>query len=147
MTKEDALKIWDDVFGNTKWAMDCFGTYMYRDDYGDTETMRIRPDGDGKKYSYGWEIDHIRPKSNFSNESEANIMNNYEPMHWINNRDKADNYPHFEIEGKQYKIVRCDICSSNGLLGYGIKDENGNRIDWKGRINKCYKNNENENRY
>lgn len=40
--------------------------------------MHKRPGGDGKSYSYGWEIDHIRPKSDFKNESDAHIYNNYE---------------------------------------------------------------------
>lgn len=142
MEKEEALKIWDGVFGDKKWATDCFGTWMYRDDYGDTEkTRNNRPGGDGKNHTYGWEIDHIRPKSDFKNESDANFNNNYEPMHWNNNRSKADNYPGFKINDVEYKVVRCDICSNHGLLGYGIKNADGTRIDWKGSTNRYYKKN------
>lgn len=142
MEKEQALALWDAIYGeNNKWQCDCFGTWMYRDDYGDTETVRKRPNGDGKEHSYGWEIDHIRPKSDFKNESDANINNNYEPMWWGHNREKADNYPQFDINKRQFTIVKCDICGSNSLKGYGIVDSKGNRIDWKGRTEKCFKKN------
>ena len=141
MKREDALELWDAIFGNEQWAVDCFGTWMYREDYGDTETKRLRPNGTGKRFSYGWEVDHIRPKSDFKNESEADFANNYEPVHWNNNREKADNYPQFAIKDKNYKVVRCEICSSNNLVGYGIADEDGNRIDWKFRQKEYFKNN------
>ena len=55
---------------------------MYKDDYGDTSKMRNnRPSGTGKNYNYGWEIDHIRPKSNFNDNANPDLKNNYEPMH------------------------------------------------------------------
>lgn len=38
MEKEEALELWDVIYGKgTVWATDCFGTWMCRDDYGDTE--------------------------------------------------------------------------------------------------------------
>lgn len=139
MEKEEALALWDAIYGeNNKWQTDCFGIWMYRDDYGDVNTTRKRPGGDGKNHSYGWEVDHIRPKSDFKNESDANINNNYEPMWWGNNRDKTDNYPQFIIDGKSYSVVKCDICSKHGLLGYGIADKSGNRIDWKAKMGKYF---------
>ena len=141
MTREDALKLWDAIFGNEKWHVDCFGTWMYRDDYGDTETKRLRPNGTGKEYSYGWEIDHIRPKSDFEKDSDADLLNNYEPMYWNHNREKADNYPQFDINGNHYKVVRCGICDRHNILGYGIADENGNRIDWKYKQDKYFPHN------
>ena len=145
MEKEKALAIWDAIYGKnaSKWQTDCFDIWIYRDDYGDTETHRKRPNGDGKEHSYGWEIDHIRPKSSFAEESEANLKNNYEPMHWQNNRDKADNYPGFTIGSKKYNVVKCDICSSNGLKGYGITDSTGKRIDWKAKQKQCFAKNKN----
>ena len=142
MEKEKALQIWDAIFGpNDKFQLDCFGTWMYRDDYGEVDKKRIRPNGDGQPHTYGWEIDHIRPKNDFESESDANFYNNYEPMNWHNNRDKADYYPHFTIKDKQYRTVKCDICRENGYKGYGIMDEYGNRIDWKGRLKKYFSTN------
>lgn len=134
MDKKKAIEIWDAIFGkNNLWVQDCFGTWMYRNDYGDVDTYRIRPGGNGKKYKYGWEMDHIRPKSSYQNELDANYLNNYEPMHFENNREKSDLYPHFKISNKSYRVVRCDICGDNNLLGYGIVNERGVRVDWKGR--------------
>lgn len=139
MERVEALKIWDAIFGNnTLWAKDCFGTWMYREDYGKTETVRVMPNTDGKKYHFGWEIDHIRPKSSFENEKNADFLNNYEPMHWQNNRDKADAYPHFIIDEEQYRVVKCRVCSSNGFHGYGIINQNDERVDWKGRMGKYF---------
>lgn len=141
MERDDALKFWDQVF-NSDWGVDCFGTWMYKYDYGDTEKKRIRHGGDGKSHTYGWEIDHIRPKSNFKNESDANFLNNYEPMHWENNREKADNYPQFDIGNSKFKVVVCSICSINGYKGYGIVDKNGKRIDWKGKTKRYFPTND-----
>lgn len=140
MDKTQALNLWDQIYGpNCKWKQDCFGTWMYRDDYGDQDTMRKRISDAKKAFNYGWEVDHIRPKSSFEKESEASFLNNYEPMHWMNNREKADNYPHFTIENVQYAIVKCSICNSNNKPGYGIKKtSNGKRVDWKAVQNEFF---------
>lgn len=141
MDKEKALKLWDTIFGkNKEWALDCFNTWMHREDYGDTEKKRIRP-GNSKEFNYGWEIDHIRPKSDFGDNADPDLWNNYEIMYWSNNRTKGDNYPQFEIDGKKYKVVKCEICENGGLKGYGITDSEGNRIDWKGRNKTIFVNN------
>lgn len=138
MEKGTALKLWDIMYGkDTKWAQDCFGTWMYREDYGDTETRRIRP-GNSKEYKYGWEVDHIRPKKVFGDNADPDLYNNYEIMQWSNNRAKGDNYSKFEIEDIEYKVIECDICKNAGLKGYGIIDSNGKRIDWKGKNNKYF---------
>lgn len=142
MEKKQALELWDAIFGkNHPWQLDCFGVWMYRDDYGDTEKKRIRPNGDGRLHTYGWEIDHIRPKDSFNYESEANFYNNYEPVHWENNREKSNNYPHFNIKNKQYRVVRCSVCRSNGFNGYGIINELDDRVDWKGTQQRYFRTN------
>lgn len=130
MTRDEAIKIWEDVFEDEKWVQDCYGTWMYKEDYGDYETYRKRPN-QSKKYKYGWEIDHIRPKSDFNSEQDSDFPNNYEPIHFVNNREKSDN-KEFEIHGRNYKVVPCDICKKHNLEGYGIRDEKtGQRVDWK----------------
>lgn len=142
MEKETALELWDAIFGiNNKWQVDCFGIWMYRDDYGEISKKRMRPGGDGHLHTYGWEIDHIRPKSSFDDESDANFYNNYEPMHFENNREKSDNYPHFIVNEHQYRVVKCDLCGKNGFKGYGIINEKDERIDWKGKQLRYFKSN------
>jgi len=140
VTKDVAMKVWNDVFGNALWALDCFGFWMYKEDYGDSNrTRNNRPNGTGKFFHYGWTIDHIRPKSDFSNETESNFYNNFEPMQISNNLKKSDNYPNFEINETRYQVVKCEICERNGVLGYGIKNvHTDKRIDWKATQNKYY---------
>ncbi|HOI85727.1 MAG TPA: hypothetical protein PLP48_06565 [Acholeplasmataceae bacterium] len=136
-----ARKLWNDIYGaNTLWASDCFGTWIYRDDHGDYETQRVRPNGTGIAYNYGWDVDHIRPKADFNNPNDADFWNNYEPMHRQNNESKTDNFPYFEVKKRQYLVVKCNICSSHNLQGYGIIDVQTNqRVDWKGKKNQYYK--------
>jgi len=140
VTRNTATKLWNDVFGaSVEWGTDCFGTYIHRDDYGDYDKMRVRPYGTGKQYNYGWDVDHIRPVSNFAKDSDADFWNNYEPMHRSNNSEKSSDYPHFSIDQKRYQVVTCDVCSQRNKKGYGIVDlQTNKRIDWKGVQNRCY---------
>ncbi len=63
------------------WRKDFAGAWIRRDQYGKTS-------------SYGWEIDHLRPISLGGTDAIGNLL----PMHWENNRKKADNYPSFFSE-------------------------------------------------
>jgi len=137
VSRELARKLWKDVFGSDLWAVDCFGTWIYRDDYGDTQTTRIRPNGNGKRYNYGWDVDHIFPVAR----NGKDAMNNYEPMHHVNNKQKSDNL-NFKIGDIPYQVVKCDICSSHGLYGKGIINQHtSKRVDWKGVQNRYYTSN------
>ena len=60
------------------WRKDFAGAWIRRDQYGKTS-------------KYGWEIDHLRPVS----QGGTDVISNLLPMHWENNRSKADNYPSF----------------------------------------------------
>lgn len=124
--KNLALNIWDDFFGaETKSVKDPYGTLIMRDLYGIDDIC-------------GWELDHIRPKNSFTNEKDADFMNNLEPTSSQNNLEKSDNYPNFKVKEHEYSIVKCDICSRNNAKGYGIIDEDGNRVDAKGKRKKYY---------
>lgn len=125
--RNTALNVWRDAFGNVEWATDCFGIWMNINAYSNKSVYMRRP-GQSQNYDYSWNIDHIRPISDFSNESDADFLNNYEPMHRENNQEKRDNYPNFTIRNNQYQVVK-----TSGYYGYGIQDSNGNRIDWKAR--------------
>lgn len=123
--KDFALRFWHAVFGDKRFAQDCFGTWMCRDAYSNEAVSMRDHEGGSKYYDYSWNIDHIRPKASYSNENDADDLNNFEPMHRQNNLQKSDNYPHFEVKGKQYHVVK----NNNG--GYGITDSYGRRVDWK----------------
>ncbi len=134
LDKNTAEKLWKDVFGNVEWATDCFGTTMHRDAWSNEPVMLLKP-GNNRKYDYSWNIDHIRPKSDFPKESDADFFNNFEPMHRLNNGAKSDNYPHFEIDGKKYKVFK-----QEQYYGYGIISVAENKkVDWKSVQNRHYK--------
>jgi len=40
---------------------------------------------------FGWEIDHEKPVA----KGGADDLNNLQPLHWRNNRDKSDNWPNW----------------------------------------------------
>ena len=139
ISKDVAMKLWKDVFGDVKWAVDCYGTWIYRDDYGECESTRKRPNGDGNYYHYGWTLDHIKPKTSFKPEIDPDFYNNLEPVQCLNNNHKSNKYPDFEIKGVKYQVVNCDICAAHGLEGYGIKNiKTGKRVDWKAMKNSYY---------
>ena len=143
VNKELALKIWKDVFGNKLWAQDCFGTWMYRDDYGVYDIKRNnRPGGTGNYYVYGWDLDHIKPIASFNSENEATFFNNLEPMQHSNNLTKSDKTS-FEIGREDYQVIRCEICKAHNRRGYGIKNvSTGKRVDWKYTKNLFYDTND-----
>ena len=65
-----------DGYDNTKYRKDVCGAWIQRDQY-------------GKETIYGWEIDHAKPTSKGGSDDAHNLR----PMHWQNNRTKADDYP------------------------------------------------------
>ena len=123
--KDLAMKLWDDIYPNKRFVRDCFGTWMCREAYSNEAVTMRDHFGSSKYYDYSWNVDHIRPKSTFNSEREADDLNNLEPIHRQNNLAKSDDYPHFEVNNKNYRVVR------NPYGGYGIVDSYGNRVDWK----------------
>lgn len=78
-------KIWDKGniipgYAPSEWRCDTCGNYMFRGDYGDTNSR------------YGWEVDHIKPIA----EGGGDDLGNLQPLQWENNRAKSDNYPHWQ---------------------------------------------------
>lgn len=65
-------------FDPTSIRMDACGAPIKRWDYGQTS-------------EFGWEIDHIKPVSLGGGDE----INNLQPLHWQNNRHKADKWPNW----------------------------------------------------
>lgn len=59
------------------YRKDTCGAWMKKSEYGNTYS------------TYGWEIDHIKPKSKGGSDSIPNLQ----PLQWENNRTKGDDYP------------------------------------------------------
>lgn len=72
-----------------KYRQDSAGAWMQRDKY-------------GKEENFGWEVDHMFPKSLGGDENVSNIQ----ALQWQNNRMKADNFPRYttsiSANGNQY---------------------------------------------
>jgi hypothetical protein len=51
----------------------------------------IRRGDYGRETQYGWEVDHVRPVA----EGGADDLSNLQPLHWQNNRHKADSWPNW----------------------------------------------------
>lgn len=65
---------------------------------------------------YGWEIDHIFPKSRLKDnnvpDSLIDDMDNLRPLNWKNNLSKSDDYPVYrasvKADGEQNLNLKCD---------------------------------------
>ena len=56
-----------------QFRLDKFGWWMQYDKYGD------------RKHKYGWEIDHIKPKS----QGGSDRISNLQPLNWLSNLKKS----------------------------------------------------------
>ena len=57
-----------------QWRKDCCGAWINREQYGNRDS------------EYGWEIDHITPRSN----DGPDCLSNLRPLHWYNNAHKSN---------------------------------------------------------
>lgn len=113
MTKK-IKQIWEEYFGNEKFAIDPFGRKMCFDQYNDLNS------------SCGWTIDHIWPRQGDSNhfiEGSEN-SNNLQPLHILSNQFKAN-----AVNGS---FVFIDENNEYNQILYAIKkistDKNGKYI-------------------
>ena len=83
--KEDINKVWEkgtivEGYDADKYRKDACGAWMMRDKH-------------GAEHNFGWEIDHIYPISRGGD----NKIDNLRPMHYLNNRSKANDYPRYKV--------------------------------------------------
>ncbi|MCW4048419.1 MAG: HNH endonuclease [Candidatus Bathyarchaeota archaeon] len=77
-SKEKKDKVWNKgtkAAGDdgSQWRKGQCGAWIYYASY-------------GKQSDYGWQIDHIKPKSRAGSDDLSNLR----PLHWENNQRKAD---------------------------------------------------------
>ena len=56
----------------------------------------IHHDSYGKETEYGWNIDHIIPKTLFNNNGYDLVALNRRAMHWENNASKSNDFPQYK---------------------------------------------------
>ncbi len=76
-----AHKVSDDYDYNG-YRKDDAGAWIKRSMHGDRES----------ETNFGWEVDHIVPKS----DGGSDDMSNLRPLQWMNNLSKSDNYPNWK---------------------------------------------------
>lgn len=59
------------------WRKDICGNTMKFNEHGNPDSC------------FGWEIDHIIPRS----QGGSDDLSNLQPLYWINNREKCEEYP------------------------------------------------------
>jgi len=91
-------KVWEKAFtvvgyDNNLFRQDTCGAWIKKDKYGSEDYL-------------GWEVDHVYPLSKGGTDDLVNLR----PMHWQNNRAKADNYPSYQcaIKSVDNKNIKSD---------------------------------------
>lgn len=75
---QKAQKVSDGYDANG-YRKDSAGAWIKRSMHGDRSS----------ETNFGWEVDHIKPKS----DDGTNDISNLRPLHWMNNLSKSNNYP------------------------------------------------------
>lgn len=87
--QDEVDDVWKKAFGSEETGKDCCDAPIEKSAY-------------GKTGRYGWEIDHIKPRSKGGTDHPDNLQ----PLHRKNNRAKGDNYPKWRCrEGKPGRII------------------------------------------
>ncbi|UWD33896.1 HNH endonuclease [Mesomycoplasma molare] len=90
MENKKHFKIWNKIIGNTSRGIDYAGREIVKSAYGD------------EKSKYGWNIDHILPKSKDGKNNTENLI----VAHILTNQEKGDNFSEFSANGKKFKILK-----------------------------------------
>lgn len=71
ITREFAMKLWQEHYGNAIYAVDFDGGLMYRNAYGNAEYYEWRH---GRKVYCGWNIHHIHPIARGGKTKKNNLI-------------------------------------------------------------------------
>ena len=90
LNKETASRLWVKQFGKKQRAVDFSGRTIARAAYNDRNS------------EYGWNVDHILPESRGGKTADHNLI----CCHILTNDEKADKFPCFKANGKEFEIQK-----------------------------------------
>lgn len=90
LNKETALRLWSQQFGSKQKAYDFSGREIARAAY------------NNRNSKFGWNVDHILPQSRGGKTADHNLV----CCHILTNDEKADRFPCFKANGKEYEIQK-----------------------------------------
>lgn len=90
LKKEAAFELWTQQFGKSQKAVDFSGREIVKAAYNDRNS------------NYGWNVDHIRPKSKGGKTEENNLI----CCHILTNDEKAGKYPCFRANEKEFEVQK-----------------------------------------
>ncbi|MCR5376104.1 MAG: hypothetical protein K6E71_05080 [Lachnospiraceae bacterium] len=96
INKKNALKLWEEHYGNRWYAKDFHGNLMLRDAYDDTDCDRMNHFG---LECYGWNLHHILPKKCGGTNAKSNLICTAIPTN-----EAASDKTTFWIEGCLYQV-------------------------------------------
>ena len=92
INREMAMSLWNKSYGKSNKVKDFAGREMVKAAYNDRNS------------NYGWNLDHILPQSKGGKTTESNLI----CCHILTNDEKADKFPCFSANGKQFEIVKVE---------------------------------------
>lgn len=90
LNKETAIRLWTQQFGKRQKAFDFAGREIAKAAYNDRNS------------SYGWNVDHVLPLSRGGKTADYNLV----CCHILTNDEKADRFPCFKANTKEYEIQK-----------------------------------------
>lgn len=90
LNRETASRLWVQQFGKKQKAIDFSGREIAKAAYNDRNS------------DYGWNVDHILPQSRGGKTADYNLI----CCHILTNDEKADRFPCFKANEKQFEIQR-----------------------------------------
>lgn len=90
LNKETAIRLWVQQFGKKQKAMDFAGREIAKAAYNDRNS------------NFGWNVDHILPLSRGGKTADHNLI----CCHILTNDEKADKFPCFKANAKEYEIQK-----------------------------------------
>lgn len=98
ISKQNALALWEEEYGNAEYAEDFDGGLMYKYAYGDSNYSIVR---NGSRIYCGWNIHHILPKACGGNNSIENLI----CTNIITNEQAGDKVSYW-IEDRLYQVKK-----------------------------------------